>query len=72
LEVSDVRVSSNTNERRIYVMIALVFFVGLFAYRVALFSDIEPRSDQAFFYGGFKGWPKQIMCSQYLELIKAS
>jgi hypothetical protein len=53
-------------------MIALVFFVGLFAYRVALFSDIEPRSDQAFFYGGFKGWPKQIMCSQYLELIKAS
>jgi hypothetical protein len=47
--VSDVRVSPKNNERRIYVMIALVFCVGLFAYRVALFLDIEPRSDQAFF-----------------------
>ena len=49
MEVSNVSVSPNTNERRIYVMIALVFCVGLFAYRVALFLDIEPRSDQAFF-----------------------
>ena len=47
--MNDVKINPNTNKHRTCVMLALVIFAGLFAYRVALFSDIEPRSDQAFF-----------------------
>ncbi|HER26030.1 MAG TPA: hypothetical protein ENI69_02865 [Rhodospirillales bacterium] len=43
------RMKSGARERRIYFAIILVLFAGIFAYRVFLFSDIEPRSDQAFF-----------------------
>ena len=35
--------------QRIYPVFSLVLFAGLLAYRFSLFSDIEPRSDQAFF-----------------------
>ena len=49
LQVNDLINRSEINQRRLYVAIALLVFLGLFAYRVALFSEIEPRSDQAFF-----------------------
>ena len=45
----ELELESRINERRLYVAITVILFMGLFAYRVALFSDIEPRSDQAFF-----------------------
>ena len=47
--MNDASVIPNIMERRICVAISLILFAGLFAYRVVLFSDIEPRSDQMFF-----------------------
>ena len=41
--------NSQTHERHIYFTIIFALFAGLLAYRIFLFSDIEPRSDQAFF-----------------------
>ena len=55
---SQIGLRTMTYERWLYVAIAMVFFTGLFVFRVVLFSDTEPSSDQAFFSWWVQGLSK--------------
>ena len=73
--MNDIKIKIRSNERRIYVAIALALFVGIFTYRVVLFSDLEPRSDQAFFSWWVQGLVQadqvlsQISTEAYSSLV---